>query len=527
MALKKERGFMKTGDMDFFHQATMRICGSLNINTVLNRCLAFLKEFMPSDGMNMNIYDAEAQCLVNIAMTKLPGFKTIESSIPFSGRARKFVEEDNGKSFDIINHPEEHVVGRYIWESLGKHPLSLLVLRLVIEDEVLGVVVLIAKGFDRFAPEHARLFSLLHDPFAVALANTLKHQEVLRLQELLADDNRYLNRQLHHISGDEIIGANFGLKNVMEMVRQVAPLTSVVLLLGETGVGKEVIANAIHYSSPRAGGPFIKVNCGAIPESLMDSELFGHEKGAFTGALGQKRGRFERADKGTIFLDEIGELPPQAQVRLLRVIQNREVERVGGTAPISVDIRIIAATHRNLEEMIDQGKFREDLWFRLNVFPITIPPLRHRRSDIPALTFHFMEKKARELNFTERPVPAPGALERLQSYDWPGNVRELENLVERSMIQNMTATSGAHLSFEGMLPKLPGKGIQETCRPLPGPLPLDEAMKAHIQAVLEMTGGKVQGKKGAAALLGINPSTLRNRMKKLNIPYGRKATPTA
>ncbi|MBI9089359.1 MAG: sigma 54-interacting transcriptional regulator [Desulfobacterium sp.] len=518
---------MKINDMDFFHQATMEICGSLNINTVLNRSLAYLKGFMPSDSLNMEIYDAEAQCLVNIAMTKLPGFKTIEASILLSIRAREFVEAEKGEPVEIINHPEEHVVGRYIWESLGQHPLSLLVLRLVIDDEVLGVVALVAKGFDRYAPEHARLFSLLHDPFAVALANTLKHQEVLRLQELLADDNRYLNRQLHHISGDEIIGANFGLKNVMEMVRQVAPLASVVLLLGETGVGKEVIANAIHYSSPRANGPFIKVNCGAIPESLLDSELFGHEKGAFTGALGRKRGRFERADKGTIFLDEIGELPLQAQVRLLRVLQNREVERVGGTAPIQVDIRIIAATHRNLEEMINQGKFREDLWFRLNVFPITIPPLRHRRSDIPALTFHFMEKKAREMNFKERPVPAPGALERLQSHDWPGNVRELENMVERSMIQNMTATLGAHLSFEQMPARLSETPIPETCRPLPGPLLLDEAMKDHIKAVLGMTGGKVQGKKGAAALLGINPSTLRNRMKKLNIPYGRKAGPTA
>ncbi|MCP4118509.1 MAG: AAA family ATPase [Desulfobacteraceae bacterium] len=518
---------MKTDDMDFFHQATMRICGSLNINTVLERSLAYLKKFMPADGMDMQIYDAEAQCVVKIATTEFSGGETLESPIPIAGRAREFVEKEREKPVEIINHLEEHVVGRYMWEALGRHPMSALVLRLVIEDEVLGVVAILAKGLDRYTPEHGRLFSLLHDPFAVALANTLKHQEVLRLQELLADDNRYLNRQLHHISGDEIIGANFGLKNVMEQVRQVASLASVVLLLGETGVGKEVIANAIHYSSPRANGPFIKVNCGAIPESLMDSELFGHEKGAFTGALGKKRGRFERADKGTIFLDEIGELPPQAQVRLLRVIQNREVERVGGASPIPVDIRIIAATHRNLEEMIQQGKFREDLWFRLNVFPITIPPLRQRKSDIPALTFHFMEKKARELNFSERPVPAPGALEQLQSYDWPGNVRELENLVERSMIKNMTGTMGEHLCFEDMLPGRPEKSIPETRRPVPGPLLLDEAMGAHIKAVLGMTGGKVQGKKGAAALLGINPSTLRNRMKKLNIPYGRKAGPLA
>lgn len=515
---------MKTNDMDFFHQATMRICGSLDIHMVLDRCFDFLKGFISSDGLTMQIYDAKAHSLVNIAMTKASGFKSIKFPIPISGRARKFVEAQKEKSVQLINHPEEHIVGRYVWEAMGKLPMSCLVLHLVIEDEVLGVVSLFTKGFDRYAQEHARLFGLLHDPFAVALANTLKHQEVLRLQELLADDNQYLNRQLHHISGDEIVGARFGLKNVMEMVRQVAPLTNQVLLLGETGVGKEVIANAIHYSSPRAGKPFIKVNCGAIPESLMDSELFGHEKGAFTGALTLKRGRFERADKGTLFLDEIGELPLQAQVRLLRVLQNKEVERVGGTVPIPVNIRIIAATHRNLEQMIDQGKFREDLWFRLNVFPITIPPLRQRRSDIPALVFYFMERKAREMNFRERPVPMPGALERLQSYDWPGNVRELENMVERSMIQSMTATPGEPLGFDTLLPRSPETNLEEPFCPIPRSLLLDEAMKAHIQDVLQMVHGKVQGEKGAAALLGINPSTLRNRMKKLNIPYGRKGS---
>lgn len=513
---------MKTNDMDFFRQATMRICGSLDIHMVLDRCFDFLKEFIPSDSLTMNIYDAKAHCLVMIATTKASEFKSIESPIPISGRARKFVEEQKEKSVQLINHPEEHLVSRYVWEAMGKLPMSSLVLRLVIEDEVLGVVSLFTKGYDRYTREHSRRFGLLHDPFAVALANTLKHQEVLRLQELLADDNQYLNRQLHHISGDEIVGAKFGLKNVMEMVRQVAPLTSQVLLLGETGVGKEVIANAIHYSSPRAGKPFIKVNCGAIPESLMDSELFGHEKGAFTGALTLKRGRFERADKGTLFLDEIGELPLQAQVRLLRVLQNKEVERVGGTVPIPVNIRIIAATHRNLEQMIDQGRFREDLWFRLNVFPITIPPLRQRRSDIPALAFYFMERKAREMNFRERPVPMPGALERLQSYDWPGNVRELENLVERSMIQSMTATPGEPLRFDDLSRRPSENSIQENRCSVPRSLLLDEAMKAHIQDVLQMAHGKVQGEKGAAALLGINPSTLRNRMKKLGIPYGRK-----
>jgi transcriptional regulator with GAF, ATPase, and Fis domain len=306
------------------------------------------------------------------------------------------------------------------------------------------------------------------------------------------------------------------------MVRQVAPLNSSALLLGETGVGKEVIANAIHYSSPRSRGPFIKVNCGAIPESLIDSELFGHEKGAFTGAVSRKRGRFERAHTGSIFLDEIGELHPQAQVRLLRVIQNMEIERVGGEKPVPVNIRIIAASHRNIEEMVRAGKFREDLWYRLNVFPITVPPLRHRLSDIPSLVNYFIEQKSRQMNLKNYPVLAPGAIERLQSYQWPGNVRELENAIERALIRSSTASTDEPLRFNDF-PPVEAKATncmilsQEAIS-----LKLDEAMRNHIQKVLGMTNGKIQGKDGAAAILGVHSSTLRNRMIKLQIPFNRK-----
>ena len=307
----------------------------------------------------------------------------------------------------------------------------------------------------------------------------------------------------------------------MEMVQQVAPLDSPVLLLGETGTGKEVIANAIHYSSPRKDGPFIKVNCGAIPETLLDSELFGHEKGAFTGAISQRRGRFERADKGTIFLDEIGELPPQAQVRLLHVLQKKEIERVGGTSSIPVDIRIISATHRNLEEMIASGRFREDLWFRLNVFPIMIPPLRQRKEDIPALVHHFIDRKSMELKLTERPVLAPGAIDRLIAYDWPGNVRELENMIERALIQHR----GGVLSFETLLPLAVsgGREVVEDAGRNQVLSSLDEINARHIRRALEMAGGKINGPGGAAQILGVHPNTLRKRMNKLGIPYGRRS----
>jgi transcriptional regulator with GAF, ATPase, and Fis domain len=357
---------------------------------------------------------------------------------------------------------------------------------------------------------------------SIAMSNALEHQEVIRFKQMLADDNKYLLDELRSVSGDEIIGADFGLNMVMRMVEQVAPLDSPVLLLGETGTGKELIANAIHSSSPRKDGPFIKVNCGAIPETLLDSELFGHEKGAFTGAIGQKRGRFERANKGTIFLDEIGELPAQAQVRLLHVLQRKEIERVGGTHSMPVDIRVISATHRNLQEMVGSGQFREDLWFRINVFPIMIPPLRQRKGDIPSLVHHFIHRKSMELKLKERPRLASDAIDRLVAYDWPGNVRELENTIERALIQH---GAGGPLSFEALLPLevsrhggiVQGPGRDESLDRL------KDVTVRHIRNALEKANGKISGPGGAAQILDINPSTLRKRMKKLGIPYGRQS----
>jgi transcriptional regulator with GAF, ATPase, and Fis domain len=290
-----------------------------------------------------------------------------------------------------------------------------------------------------------------------------------------------------------------------------------VLLTGETGVGKDVIANAVHLGSHRREGPFIPVNCGAIPDSLIDSELFGHEKGAFTGALAQKRGRFERANGGTILLDEIGEMPLDAQVRLLRVLQHREVERVGGTERIPVDIRVIAATNQELGKLVEAGKFREDLWFRLNVFPIQVPPLRERRSDIPALVQHFIERKTEELKIGEAPRLTPGSIEVLMAYTWPGNVRELENVVERAMILHR----GEPLRFDDLGGSLSSSldGTEASESQSPDALELDVVTANHIRKVLRITGGKIHGPDGAGELLGVNPNTLRYRMKKLGIPF--------
>jgi len=395
-------------------------------------------------------------------------------------------------------------------------------MHLHLEGERLGQFGIAADGQHSYSEQHAHLVSLLHEPFAAAISNILQHQEIQRLNQILSDDNRYLHREMMHLTGDTIIGAKFGLKEVLRMVEHVAPTDSPVIIMGETGTGKEVIANAIHFSSMRKDKPFIKVNCGAIPDNLIDSELFGHEKGAFTGAISKKRGRLERANNGTIFLDEIGELPMQAQVRLLRVLQQHEIERVGGSETIPVDVRVVAATHKNLEEMVRNGQFREDLWFRLNVFPVMIPPLRQRTIDIPALVDYFLEQKSMDLKIRKRPSLASGVIEKLQTYDWPGNVRELQNLVERTLILNQMRDDSSRLSFDPLpVSSTPTENIVLEKEDDGIIRPLDEVMANHIQRALDKANGKVEGKDGAASMLGINPGTLRGRMKKLKIAYGR------
>ncbi len=513
---------MRSDDMTFFHEGTMRICGSLDIDEVLRDCLAFMKKYMPAEGIQLCIYEEKLRGIRVVGMASDIELREFDPIILLSNMAIAYIEKEKDKIIQI-DRSFDNPIASEVSAAMGLRDISSIGLHLQVKDVGVGVVVIFAEHPKQFNDEHARLLALLHDPFAIAMSNTLQFREVVRLQSLLKDDNQYLNRELHHISGDEMIGEHFGLRNVMEQVRQVTPLNSQVLILGETGVGKEVIANAIHYSSPRQNGPLIKVNCGAIPDSLLDSELFGHEKGAFTGALERKRGRFERAHTGTIFLDEIGELPPAAQVRLLRVLETHEVERVGGVGPINVDVRVIAATNRNLSKMVQSKEFREDLWFRLNVFPITIPPLRHRKADIPALVNYFIERKTREMKLQYRSVPAPGEMERLQHYEWPGNIRELENSVERELIRHQAQPANEPLRFHHF-----DNLSEPTTYPVPAvlqsgdPMNLDEMTRIHISRIMEKTKGKVQGITGAAAILGLHPSTLRHRMIKLGIPFGKR-----
>ncbi|QEM67489.1 sigma-54-dependent Fis family transcriptional regulator [Geobacter sp. FeAm09] len=499
---------------EFFREVTIRICSSLEITTALGSAFDYLREIIPLDTINLSIRDETVPAIRILARIGEEDGNYPDNVIPVSQEFWK--QMLSWRPVPSVMGAEEDEHFRLMAPFVDMRGNSKIFLPLRIDGRSLGALILCACGEGRYTPAHVDLLATVAVPFAIAMANALSFETLTKCRDRLLDDNLFLNRELVARAGDEIVGSEVGLRHVMEMVRQVAPLNNTVLLLGETGTGKEMVANAIHAASPRKDGPFIKVNCGAIPESLVDSELFGHEKGAYTGAVGEVRGRFERADGGTIFLDEVGELPLPAQVRLLRVLQNREIERVGGTRPIPVDLRVIAATHRNLEGMIAENRFREDLWFRLNVFPIVLPPLRQRVEDIPALTRYFISKKSLELGLPAIPDIVPGAVDRLLHYGWPGNVRELENLVERELILRQ----GGRLRFDG-LPRSPEREERPASGKGGAPLTLEEAMAVHLGNVLEMAGGKIYGPGGAAELLGVKASTLRWRLDKLGIKYRR------
>jgi transcriptional regulator with GAF, ATPase, and Fis domain len=314
---------------------------------------------------------------------------------------------------------------------------------------------------------------------------------------------------------EQLIGNSPALESVLEQVERVAPTDSTVLVQGETGTGKELISRAIHNISSRCGRSFVKLNCAAIPLDLLESELFGHEKGAFTGAIAQKIGRFELADKGTLFLDEVGDIPPALQPKLLRVLQEQEFERLGSTRTHHVDVRLVAATNRDLTEMVRAGEFRIDLYYRLNVFPVLLPPLRARQEDIPALVMHFVDTFSRRMGKRIEHIP-PDTLSALSSYQWPGNVRELQNLIERAVI----------LSNDGVLPNpLPTAATQPAIN-FPPATTLRDSERRLILRTLESVGWVIGGARGAASTLGLNRTTLINKMKKLGIsrpsPEGRK-----
>lgn len=502
-------------DDELFRQITEHVCGTLSLNEGLSLALPSLAHRMPANALHLVVLDTERECIRSVAWATdmfapgdLTGQFPVKARVEALHRARWF----DSTLPTIVNRPAEQASVRERFVEVGL-PTSISVLTILLDevDGCFGRLAVFAQGNDRYTQEHARLLELLRAPFNIALSNALRYEQALELRDRLQEDNLALRRSLQQTRG-LVIGAQHGLRQVMDLVERVAPTSSPVLLEGETGAGKEVIAAAVHDMSPRRSRPMVSVNCGAIPESLINSELFGHERGAFTDASSRRLGLFERANGSTVFLDEVGDLPMAAQVKLLRVLQTKEFERVGGTESIKVDVRVIAATHRDLEQRVSTGKFREDLLYRLNVFPIHLPALRKRPDDIPLLTAFFMECRAREMNLPKHPRLAEGALERLLAYRWPGNVRELRNVIERALIlyqdeplqfSDLVATEVA-----GAAPCLPEN--EPLCT-------LDEAQRLAIERGLQAAGGKLKGPGGAAELLGIHPSTLRNKMLRLGI----------
>ena len=376
---------------------------------------------------------------------------------------------------------------------------------LLVRDERIGAAVFSRTEPVGFTGEQVALLEDVSRALAVAVSNAIANEEIRKLRSQLEAENVALRIELGRAPWfEEIVGDSPVLRRVLEDVEQVASTDATVLITGETGTGKELIARALHRQSPRADGPLVKVNCAAIPETLLASELFGHERGAFTGATERRKGKFEQADGGTLFLDEVGEMSPEAQVMLLRVLQERELERLGGSEVVRVDVRLVAATNRDLEELVRAGRFRSDLYYRLSVFPIRMPPLRERPRDIPLLVAHFAAKHGKRFGRDVTGIDVR-TLDALGSHDWPGNVRELENLVERSVILSRNGT----ITLErGAPPALGADALTDSLR---------VREREAIEEALRTTRGRVSGPNGAAIRLGLPPSTLEFRIKRLGI----------
>ena len=376
-------------------------------------------------------------------------------------------------------------------------------------NRVVGTLGLVHSENNSFSQDEIDFLMQVSNQIGIAVENALAHQQIRELKQKLVQEDVYLPDEIRNETNfEEIVGKSTALRRVLAKVETVAPTDSTVLIYGETGTGKELIARAIHNLSPRHGNAFVKLNCAAIPTGLLESELFGHEKGAFTGAITQRIGRFELANRGTVFLDEVGEIPLELQTKLLRVLQEREFERLGSTRTIRTDARLIAATNRDLAEMVEEQKFRSDLFYRLNVFPVRVPALRERREDIPPLVRHFVQHFARRMSRSIDTIPSE-TMSALMRYPWPGNIRELQNLIERAVI----LSTGSVLRVP--LQDLPNRTVvgSATARPQT----LEEAERAHILTALKETRWVIAGPNGAAARLGMNRSTLQFRMKKLGI----------
>src|SRR6185436_611897 len=415
----------------------------------------------------------------------------------------------NERAMALCGHSRDQMIGQVAWTTnpqLAEGPLRPAFERAVAEQRAITVETqCCGRPFEvRLYPSPTGVSFFFED-----ISDRRRHEEQL------TSDRDYLRRELGGDAASEMVGTSAGIRHMKERVAMVAGTNTTVLITGETGTGKELVARAIHEASPRRERLLVKVNCAAISAGLVESELFGHEKGAFTGAMGRHKGRFELAHGGTLFLDEIGELPPETQVKLLRVLQEREFERVGGTETIRVDVRVVAATNRNLPQMVARRQFREDLYYRLNVFPVALPPLRERADDIPPLVHAFLRRFARQAGKRIEDV-SPEAMWRLLAYNWPGNVRELQNVIERAVV-----FARRNVLDVDALPDLSASAspmpIAAAVADGPAPRTIAEVERWYVEQVLTETRWVIEGERGAASRLGLHPNTLRSRLKRWGV----------
>jgi formate hydrogenlyase transcriptional activator len=499
------------------------------IITILNREALFesvseaLHRIIDFDRSALTLYEPLTDSLRFVAFTGNPlefrigdEFKRTDSSVGWVfDHQQPIVRGDLEKEHQYLN--ERHLID----EGMRSH----CIVPLIVGGKSIGTINISSKTGSLYSEMDAQLLQEVANQVALAVENMKSYEEISQLKARLEKENVYLQEEIRtEHNFEEIVGNSPALLTALGKVEQVAPTDSTVLIYGETGTGKELIARAIHNRSARKDRPLVKVNCSAISAGLVESELFGHVKGAFTGAIDRRIGRFELADGGTIFLDEIGELPLETQVKLLRVLQEREFEPVGSSRSLRVDVRVIAATNRDLEESIQSGRFRSDLFYRLNVFPLEVPPLRERRSDIPKLTKFFLSNYSKKLGKNIE-VVSQATMERILSYSWPGNVRELQNIVERAVVlskglilelQQELATSPLLRGGQGTADK-PTEESQEANPPASRLATLKEVERNHILAALKLTSGVIDGPKGAAKILNLHPNTLRHRMEKFGI----------
>jgi formate hydrogenlyase transcriptional activator len=486
---------------------TNQLVSNLEFHDFLHAASASVRKVMHCDAAAVMLADAEGRHLRVHALDypESRGVFVEGSMVPIEGS----LPGDSFKSGKpmVVNRLDPAAIPQEMYRKAVAEGLnSFCDVPLVSRQRLLGVLAVARREENAFGAEEVAFLTQVANQVAIGVENALAYSEIADLKNRLAQEKLYLEDEIRgEMDFEGIVGQSSALRHVLNLVERVAPSDSTVLLLGETGTGKELIARAIHDRSRRKDRTFVKLNCAAIPTGLLESELFGHERGAFTGAISQKIGRLELADQGSLFLDEVGDIPIEIQPKLLRALQEREFERLGSTRTKRVDVRLVAATNRDLEKMIESREFRSDLYYRLNVFPIRIPPLRERPEDIPLLVRYFTQKYGRRMEKQIESIPS-AAMKKLAAWHWPGNIRELENFIERSVI--LTHSSALQVPIG----ELGGNG---SAAPSPGSREADE--RQEIVRILKDTKGRVAGPEGAAARMGVKRTTLISRMKKLGI----------